>query len=120
MSSSDLHDLLASGQAPLLMRPPTHGTHSGRINALGDGSNENSGGNDTKSSSVSTFQSLIKKWEEQKSSNSYDPTDCLNEMADILEKVRFLLFMGFLLKSIKFTPNFFSFYLYLGARCLFI
>ena len=47
MSSSDLHDLLASGQAPLLMRPPTHGTHSGRINALGDASNENSGGNDT-------------------------------------------------------------------------
>ena len=118
MSSSDLHDLLASGQAPLLMRPPTHGTHSGRINALGDGSNENSGGNDTKSSSVSTFQSLIKKWEEQKSSNSYDPTDCLNEMADILEKVRFLLFMGddpvlFLLKSIKSIPTFFFVFIFI-------
>ena len=87
MSSSDLHNLLASGQAPLLLRPPTHGSNTGRINAFGDMNNENSGGNDTKSSSVTTFQGLIKKWEEQKNNNSYDPTDCLNEMADILERV---------------------------------
>ena len=88
MSSSNLHDLLASGQAPLLLRPPTHGTNNVRINAFGDINNENSVGNETKSSSVSTFQSLIKKWEEQKNNSNYDPTDCLNEMADILEKVR--------------------------------
>ena len=42
-------------------------------------------------SSVTTFQSLIKKWEEQKNNSSYDPTDCLNEMAEILEKVRLRL-----------------------------
>ena len=90
MSSSDLHDLLASGQAPLLLRAAT-GTNSGRSNSSAlyqrDLNLENNGGNDAKASSVATFQSLIKKWEEQRSTSGYDPTDFLNEMADILEKV---------------------------------
>lgn len=90
MSSSDLHDLLASGQNPLLLRPPI-GSSTGRQGATGlyqrDPSNENTGGNDGKSSSVSTFQALIKKWEEQRNGPNYDPTDLLTEMADILEKV---------------------------------
>ena len=90
MSSSDLHELLASGQGHLLLGPP-QGTNTGRPNTSGlyqrDSNNENSSGNETKASSVATFQSLIKKWEEQKSGSNYDPTDFLNEMAEILEKV---------------------------------
>ena len=93
MSSSDLHELLASGQANLLLGPP-QGTNTGRPSISGmyqrDSNNEISGGNDAKSSSVATFQALIKKWEEQKSGSNYDPTEFLNEMAEILEKVLFL------------------------------
>ena len=91
MSSSDLHDLLASGQTPLLLRPPP-GSNIGRQGTSGlyqrDLSNENSAGNDGKASTVTTFQALIKKWEEERSSTGYNPTDLLTEMADILEKVR--------------------------------
>ena len=88
MSSSDLHDLLASGQAPLLLRPPRNATGSNSSSRYQrDANNEHTGANDGKASSVSTFQSLSKKWEEQKNGSTYDPTDFLNEMADILEKV---------------------------------
>jgi hypothetical protein len=90
MSSSDLHELLASGQGQLLLGPP-QGTIPGRPSTSGlyqrDSKSEISGGNDAKPSSVSTFQSLIKKWEEEKSGSNYDPTEFLNEMAGILEKV---------------------------------
>ena len=90
MSSSDLHELLASGRNPLLLRPPI-GSSTGRQGATGlyqrDASNENLGGNDSKTSRVSIFQSLIKKWEEQRNGTNYDPTDILTEMAEILEKV---------------------------------
>ena len=92
MSSSDLHDLLASGSTPLLLRPPP-GSNTGRQSTSGpyqrDPSNENSTGNDGKACTVATFQALIKKWEEQRSGANYDPTDLLNEMADILEKVSY-------------------------------
>ena len=94
MSSSDLHDLLASGQAPLLLRRPP-GSSTGRSNASGqyqrDANNDNSGEKDGKPSSVATFQSLIKKWEEQRSASNYDPTVPLNEMAEILEKVQCII-----------------------------
>ena len=90
MSSSDLHELLASGQAQLLLGPP-QGTTTGRPSNSGlyqrDSNSEISGTNDAKPSSVVTFQSLIKKWEEEKSGSSYDPTETLIEMAEILEKV---------------------------------
>ena len=94
MSSSDLHELLASGQGHMLLGTP-QGIITGRPSNSGsyqrDSNSEIPGGNDAKPSSVSTFQSLIKKWEEEKSGSNYDPTEFLIEMAEILEKVNMLI-----------------------------
>ena len=86
MSSSNLHDLLASRQNPLLR--PTTGSSIGRLGpsgVLGETTLDNAA-NDSKST-VSNFQALIKKWEDQRSTANWDATDLLNEMADILERV---------------------------------
>ena len=49
-------------------------------------------GSNLAESSVAKFNGLIKKWEDQKATTSlasFDPTEILKEIADILEKVRF-------------------------------
>ena len=88
MSASDLHDLLASGQIPLL---PRHGSNTGGQNTSGtyqrDSSDEHSSNIDGKAATVASFQALIKKWEELRIGSAFDPTDLLSEMAGILEKV---------------------------------
>lgn len=132
MSSSDLHELLASGQAHLLLGPP-QGTTTGRPSNSGlyqrDSNSLTSGANDAKPSSVATFQSLIKKWEEEKNGSNYDPTETLNEMAEILEKVIIANYsvnnyrprqFGFLGTNIIEIIQQQSFFLNVGTRRLFI
>ena len=74
MSNPNSQNLLGDGQVPLHVRF--------------DIKKESPGLTEGKSTSVQNFQSLIKSWEEQRNVANFDPTDILEEMADLLEKVR--------------------------------
>ena len=81
------------GTGPLSPRSAALIAEYRRVNDRIDPGSGRGHGEDGQPSSVSLFNQLIKKWEDLKretSLASFDPTDILNQMADLLEKVSFI------------------------------
>lgn len=49
--------------------------------------NTNQGPAEEEDNSLAPFQALIRKWDEERTNQQYDPTETLNQMSEILEKV---------------------------------